>query len=168
MKLNSTIVVLASLTGSVYASDHLRSRNDIAHVEEKETKKTFEAFVYMKQSPDRSRLLHRSHETMTSEEKKRQATLEKHEKMDALQDEVMMTVPGAPYSELTLKETNGYIDDFIPDNNGTSSDFGINIVGGEVSDENEFPYYGTLCRPSSETRCTQVVNTNILLPYFHS
>jgi len=140
MKLNSAIVVLASLASSARASDHLRSRKNNGHVEEQEI---VEAFVHMKENPQGTRLLEGSHEGMTSEEKKRQATQEKHEKM---MDEAMMTVPDAPYSELILKETDGdSIDDYISEYNETSSDFGINIVGGEVSDENEFPYFGTLC-----------------------
>jgi len=58
--------------------------------------------------------------------------------MDALLDEATMAVPDPPHSELTLKEPQEYTSE------DTSTNFGINIVGGDVSDENEFPYYGTL------------------------
>jgi len=76
MKLNSAIVFIASIASPAYASGNLRSMQNVDHaIEEEEVNSNAEAFMHMKDSPDGSRLLERSHETMTTteqhEEKKR-------------------------------------------------------------------------------------------------
>lgn len=76
-------------------------------------------------------------EAETSQDNQREATRDKYEKMKAL---------SMPSYELTLKyEEEGDVTfESRPQDDvwHNTTDFGINIVGGEVSDIGEFPYFG--------------------------
>jgi hypothetical protein len=176
MKLTNAIILIASIASHALASGNLRSSDaDVDPGEELEDS-VVGALLRMKENP-KNRLLEGSgSDTMTSmtlEEKKKKATLEK---LLQKKQNVMITKKEPPISEesnpegaaeptshdadLRIAATRGkfqqskqYLkrqkepitaqsnpeDDESTDNN----DIGVRIVGGEQSDANEFPYYGT-------------------------
>jgi len=145
MQLNSTILFIVWLASAAHASGNLRARRDLDNAEEEERESgLLDPFVHTKETPDGSRLLERGHGIMTTseqhDERKKQTTREKHEKMNAVFGESELLEPDSPYHELTLKEPR----ESIVENTEPNSHFEINIVGGDISDASEFPYFGTL------------------------
>jgi hypothetical protein len=77
---------------------------------------------------------HRMLEGEASQDKKKEATRDKYEKMKARS---MPSYKLTPKDDVPIEST--LLQQEARLNN---TDFGINIVGGEVSDSGEFPYYG--------------------------
>ena len=141
MKFTKVIIVMASIVCKTRASGYLRSSGEGKNTEPSDDQKggyLVEASVHMKGQPD-SRTLEESDETLASElhnQKKLEATLKKQEKVKPLGDEATI-----PSYVLYPKEDSTNENSDVAE---TISDFDVNIVGGDISDANEFPYFGTL------------------------
>jgi hypothetical protein len=141
MKFPKVVIVIVSIVCNTHASGHLRSfgagKNTDPSDDQQEGGYLVEASVHMKGQPD-SRTLEDIDETLTSElhnQLKLEATLKKQEKVKPLGDEA--TIPS--YVLYPKKDSTNE----NPDVAETNSDFDVNIVGGDISDANEFPYFGT-------------------------
>ena len=177
MKLTTAIIVIASIASNALASGNLRSSDaGVDPVDELEDG-VVGAVLRMKETPNDRLLEGSDSDTMTSmtlEEKKKQATLEKLQQQT--KQSVMITKKQAPFAEesnpegaaeptsndanLRIFATRGKFQQNKPylkrqkkpvtaqsnpedDESTTDNDIGVRIVGGEQSDPNEFPYYGT-------------------------
>ena len=140
MKFPKVVIVMASIVCKTRASGYLRSSREGKNSDPSDDQEggyLVEASVHMKGQPD-SRTLEESDETLASElhnQQKLEATLKKQEKVKPLGDEA--TIP--TYVLYPKEDSTNENSDAEP-----ISDFDVNIVGGDISDANEFPYFGTL------------------------
>jgi len=144
---------MASIASGTYASGNLRSPTiDIDHVEDDML--LTPPLVHMKGKANENRILGEGSDERVRdeihEEKKRQATKEKkYQQMHTVVDETTIS------THLDSESTES-----IPKDGESNPDLGIKIVGGEMSDENEFPYYGRFChlsRESASSFCSTVI-----------
>ena len=178
MKLTTAIILIASIASNALASGNLRSSDaGVDPVDELEDG-VVGAVLRMKETPNDRLLEGSDSDTMTSmtlEEKKKQATLEKLQQKT--KQSVVITKKQAPFAEesnpaedaaeptsndanLRIFATRGKFQQNKPylkrqkkpvtaqsnpedDESTNNNDIGVRIVGGEQSDPNEFPYYGT-------------------------
>jgi hypothetical protein len=149
MKFTNAIIVIASIVCQTHASGHLRSSSASKKSDpidkNQGARYLVEVSMNMKGQAD-SRTLEESNETLASElhyQKKLDATLKKQEKMMALGDETITPPSYALHPKEPTKPK--------PEVAEANTDYGINIVGGDISDANEFPYFGTsLIYPSAD------------------
>ena len=177
MKLTTAILLIASIGSHARASGNLRSSDPGVDPGEELEDGVVGAVLRVKETPN-DRLLEESDSntmaSMTIEEKKKQATLEK---LQQSKQSVVITKKQPPLTEesnpegaaeptsndtnLRLVATRGKFQQNKPylkkpataqsnpedDEATTDNDIGVRIVGGEQSDANEFPYYGTVLLP---------------------
>jgi len=140
---------MASIASVTYASGNLRSpTKDIDHVGE-EILPTL-PLVHMKGKANEKRILGEGSDDRVRneihEEKKRQATKEKkYQQMHTMVYEVTMSTHDD--SDSTGDEST----ESIPKDGEANRGLSTKIVGGDESDENEFPYYGRFCHLSRES-----------------
>jgi hypothetical protein len=153
MKFTFAVLLIASIASSTHAAGNLRSGTKTPDINESEQPASpAEGVLVLKENPDNRNLggSDRMANVLANEsgsegdldaEEQREATREKRQKMKALLDETTTTAADTPWFEMKPKEvpTESYPEEIESDN----IDFGINIVGGDASDSNEFPYYGT-------------------------
>ena len=141
MKFPTGIIAIASIVCKTHASGHLRTSGagkNTDPCDDHEGGFRVEASVHMKGQSD-SRSLEERDETLASElheQQKLEATIKKREKAKAPGDTAIPSYVMYPKKEQPTEP--------IPELAEPNSDFVVNIVGGDISDANEFPYFGTL------------------------
>jgi hypothetical protein len=154
MKFTSAILLIASIVSNTHAVGNLRSGTKTPGIDESEKPASPAEGVLVLKENHNNRDLEGDNDHMANilgdesgsegdldAEEQREATREKRQKMKAPLDETTTTPADTPSFEMKPKEvpTESYPEETESDN----IDFGINIVGGDASDPNEFPYYGT-------------------------
>jgi len=151
---SSILVAIAAFAGSgnTHVSGHLRSSTSSNDPIDGEQPQRVKAALYMTmEGPQDECMLQDGTADIDSLERKTQATMEKYgpEDVNYLVDD---EVPGY---EIYPKEGIGYVDESttqaiiespiksVHDTEGYDNNFEVKIVGGDVSDPNEFPYFGT-------------------------
>ena len=176
MKLTTAILLIASIGRHARASGNLRSSDAGVDPGEGLEDGVAGAVLRMKENHNNRLLEGSSSDTMTSmtiEEKRKQATLEK---LQQTKQSIVITKKQPPMTEesnpegaaeptsndanLRIFATRGKFQQNKPylkrqkkpvtaqsnpedDESTNNNDIGVRIVGGEQSDPNEFPYYGT-------------------------
>jgi hypothetical protein len=134
MKISKASILFVAFTSLTDASGNLRAATEVVADATRET--TSSGSLHMKANPlDRAlegdtrmaNILDVSESDIEAlEERKGEATRQKYEKMNPPNEDT-------PSYEIKVKG---------PTDADGNTDFGINIVGGELSDAGEFPYYG--------------------------
>jgi len=153
-----TVVTVSSLSRTTHAVGHLRSsviEDDSDHHAERRLHQG-KAILQMKEFHEGRLLQDNGSDTLIdSQERKKQATLTKYEKMNEISGDPVpayaLHIKSAEEStivEAVAEPMDGSIDDdpfdeSQPETASPNDRFGISIVGGDPSDTNEFPYYGT-------------------------
>jgi len=151
MRFTSSIVAVLAI-GSTNASSHLRSAaiaSDTVAGEEPDQAKAVLRMVMQEESQDNRFLQDGGATDMDTMERKKAATLQRYEKRNTLEDDDQAPAY-AIYPELAIESqmdddltTQSVMESEFRPKTATQNDFGIKIVGGEVSDPNEFPFFGT-------------------------
>jgi hypothetical protein len=169
MKFTSTIILIASIASNTHAAENLRAgASSTPGIDESEQEQAPPAegllLLAVQEENPNNRSLKGGDDRVASvlvaksggadelhAEEQREATREKHQKMTTPLDETSTTTGDMPSFEMTPIEAP--MEPYAEEAGTNSSDFGISIVGGDVSDAGEFPYYGeSFLRPILEQR----------------
>jgi hypothetical protein len=154
MKFAFAIILIASVASSTHAAGNLRSGANTQSINESEQPGSPDKGVLLMKEQPNNRNLQGGNDRMQNvlaaewgtagdlqaeEQERAQATREK------LLGEMTTTAADTPLFELTPKDepTEPVPTEPYSEADFNNTDFGVRIVGGEVSDPNEFPYYGT-------------------------
>jgi hypothetical protein len=157
MRFTSIIILIASIASNTHAAGNLRAGANTPGIDESEQEQAPPAegllLLAVQEENPNNRSLEGGDDRMANvlvaksgsagelhAEEQREATREKHQKMKTLLDETTTTTGDMPSFE--MKPIEAPTEPCTEDAESKNSDFEINIVGGDVSDAGEFPYYG--------------------------